>query len=453
MPPMTANAKVRDQLKEVRSALSTKRDERAGLVAARDQAKEAYTTADISPEQMLESTEFKDTQQAVKALGECDDGIADLQQQENGLLGILGEDAPAPGENGASASSSGVDALMKRTWDAQAILQGDRFKEFLASGAPTSHHKFGSVNLGQVADRDHAEAFFAGYEASGYQAAVVDSTNKVGAIPADRRGIVPPNLKPLTLLDLIPVGSTDSNSIDYVQVTAIPGSAAETAEGAVKPEETLTTVDATAPVRTIAGWIKVNKQALADVSGLQTLIGTLLPYDVKRRIESQILAGDGSGQNLRGILNTSGLGAPTWVDGDNVADAILRAITVIFLSDGDPNFVALHPLTWQDLLLMRENQAERTGAYLYGTPAAQVAPTIWGLAITNNRAVPADKPLVGDAMAATLLVREGVNVLVSDSDQDDFIRNRATVLAEARVAFPVWRPASFAVAVTADPTP
>jgi hypothetical protein len=74
------------------------------------------------------------------------------------------------------------------------------------------------------------------------------------------------------------------------------------------------------------------------------------------------------------------------------------------------------------------------------------SPTIWGLLVSSNRVVPAGNPLVGDSMASTLLVREGINVKVSDSDQDDFVRNRVTILAECRVAYPVWRPSGFAIA-------
>jgi hypothetical protein len=78
---------------------------------------------------------------------------------------------------------------------------------------------------------------------------------------------------------------------------------------------------------------------------------------------------------------------------------------------------------------------------IFGTYAAR---TIWGLAVTTNRIV--NKPLVGDPAGATLLVREGVNIKTSDADQDDFIRNRVTVLGETRVAMPVWRPTAFALA-------
>ncbi len=124
-------------------------------------------------------------------------------------------------------------------------------------------------------------------------------------------------------------------------------------------------------------------------------------------------------------------------------------MTTVILADQEPNFAALHPLAWQDLLLMRENASAPKGMYLYGGPATQAAATVWGLTVTPSTAVAQASPLVGDSSGCTLLFREGVNVKTSDNDQDDFIRNRVTVLAEARVAFPVWRPSAFAVADTA----
>src|SRR4051812_44737936 len=139
---------------------------------------------------------------------------------------------------------------------------------------------------------------------------------------------------------------------------------------------------------------------MEDAAGLATLINTLLPYDVRRKIESQVIAGDGLGQNLKGIMQQTGLGAPAFVAGDNIADAILRAMTTVVLADHEPNAAALHPVNWQDLLLMRESGsgATRSGTYLYGGPGQVGAATIWGLTITPTTAISATTPLVGDTM-------------------------------------------------------
>lgn len=434
---------IRDRLKAVREQLADARSRRASAKTERDEAKDKFAQA-AHDGPVTQWPEFGAAQEAVKKLGQIDDEIADLKTAEATILQMLGEDVPD------ALANEGRELIHQVTgWDGHALLaaEGSPYRQAVDQGVFSSTNKFGTVSLGQIASREEAVRFLSQGNAT---PGPVTSTGAAQLIQPDNRGFQPLNLRPLRFLDLIPTGTTDSNSIEYVQVQAIPGTTGMVAEGAVKPEVGLTLGDAVAPVRTIAGWIKVNRQAMDDAAGLATLINTLLPYDVRRKIENQVLAGDGLGQNLKGILNQTGLGAPAFVAGDNPADAILRAMTVVILSDADPNFVAAHPLTWQDILLMRETGAAgtRAGAYLGGGPFAFTAPTIWGLALTPSTVIPQATPLVGDANGVTLLFREGVNVKTSDSDQDDFVRNRVTILAEARVAAPVWRPASFAIADT-----
>jgi HK97 family phage major capsid protein len=437
---MSANGTLRERLKAIESKRAELRDQRAALVTARDQAKQAFADTEMDPTDAasMNSAEFKDAMQAVGELGEVDDKLNVLNESEKALLKLLGESTPdpSPGGNGPG----GFDSQDTRApWNAHRLLEGsDTYKAAVSGGVFSSTHKFGTIELGSIATREQFQGFLAATQDIGSPTATLTTS---AAIPPDNRGILPPTLRPLGFLDLIPVGTTDSNMIEYVQVTAVPTGAVETAELAAKASMGLATQDATAPVRTIAGYVKVARQALDDMAGLATLINTLLPYEVRRRIEAQVLAGNGSGQNLRGILNTSGIGSVGGLAYDNVADAILAGITAIVLADGDPNFVALNPVTWQTLLTMK---AQDSGVYLYGTPASLQAPTIWGLNITRNRVIDTDTPLVGDSNAVTLLVREGVNVKVSDSDQDDFTKNRVTILCEARVAVPVWYPAFFA---------
>jgi HK97 family phage major capsid protein len=437
----TANAQLRDRLKAVRAAKDEKRSERAQAVKDRDLAKEAFAGTGMDPNasDARGSGEFQDAMAAVGKLGEIDDAIANLEVQENGILSLLGDSAPAE----ARASGNGPSQIdmsdPRAPWNAHRLLENsDTYAHAKEIGTFTSDAKFGSIMLGQIANRDQFAGFLAASQAIGSPAGTLTTS---AAIPPDNRGMLQPALRPLTFLDLIPTGTTDSNMIEYVQVTAVPTGAVEVAELAAKASMGLSTADATAPVRTIAGYVKVARQALDDMAGLATLINTLLPYEVRRRIEGQVLAGNGVGQNLRGIINTSGIAAVGGLAYDNVADAILAGITAIVLSDGDPNFVAMNPILWQQLLTMK---ADTAGTYLYGTPASLQAPTIWGLTITRNRVIGQNTPLIGDSNAVSLLVREGVNIKVSDSDQDDFTKNRVTILCEARVAAPVWYPAFFA---------
>ncbi len=434
-PPNTA---IRDRLKTVQEQKRDLLSRRAEARKERDAAKEAFANADFSENgdaKIYETDEFKAAEDAVKKVGLLEDEIEDLTVAEQGLLRMVGDDQPDPAsKNGNGRTAAATDG--QRGWNGHRLLaESEAFRAAAEAGIFTSGARFGTVSVGEIVDRD---AFFSALPTAPANSVGTDQ----GAIVPDVRGIISPALGPLSILDIIPTGTTDSNIVQFVQVTALPGYAAEVGELQAKPEEGMTLQDATAPVRTIAGWAKLARQAMDDVAGLGTLINTLLPWDVRRRLQGQMLAGDGTGQNLLGILNTTGIGAPASAAGDNIADGILRAMTTVILSDQEPNFAAINPITWQDLLMMKTTY----GDYIYGNPGQVTTPVIWGLRITANRYVPQASPLVGDAMGATLLVREGVNVKVSDADQDDFIKNRVTVLAETRVAFPIWRPSAFAVA-------
>lgn len=441
----TANVAIRDRLKEVRDQSRSLRDQRADARKERDAAKESFANVKMEGSaKITEMPEFKNAEESVRRLGTLDDQLADLKIAEESILKMLGDDAPS---SEVIDNGNGTVSVPGRGWDGAALVGPDTsYGAAKKANLFSSSAKFGTIQLGQIASREEAVRFLSDLPTA--PAGPVTTTGASGLIQPDTRGLVQPSLRPLRFLDLIPTGTTDSNSIEYVQVTQIPGTAAPVAEGVLKPEQGLTLTDNTAPVRTIAGWIKVNRQAMDDAAGLASLINTLLPYDVRRKIEAQVIAGDGLGQNLKGITRQTGLGAPAYVAGDNIADAILRAMTTVILADHDPNFAALHPLDWQELLLMREvnTPGSKSGLYLYGGPGTMGAATIWGLTVTPSTAIASTSPLVGDSMGVTLLVREGVNVKTSDSDQDDFVRNRVTVLAEARVALPVWFPSAFAVA-------
>jgi hypothetical protein len=55
------------------------------------------------------------------------------------------------------------------------------------------------------------------------------------------------------------------------------------------------------------------------------------------------------------------------------------------------------------------------------------------LPLVESEALGDGEVIVGDSrISAKLGVRQGINVLISDSDQDDFTRNRVTILAEGR---------------------
>lgn len=420
---------MKQALKRVESELSQKRAERQEQIATRDELKAKISEA--SDQIDLESEDFKAAEEANKAATSLSDEIDGLVEDQRRILSLMAAEAEAvTAVNTTNGQSSAIERGGE--WDSRKILESPGYAAIQQMPLSRSAH-IGNVNLGEIVSQD---AF----------AAEIGSTDVAGLIQPDRRGLLPPLFRPLTLLDVFPSGTTTSNLVEYTQVTTMPEVAVEVAEGDEKPEAALAFEDADAPIRTIAAWIKFRKQTLADAPTLRSFVDNALRYDVRRRLETQIIAGDGTGENLTGILETDNVLEPT-TTGDSEADKIHNGITAIALANMAASVVILNPLDWEKIRLSRDasGAGAGTGGYLFGSPAQAGDTTVWGLRTVVSVGIPEGTALVCDPAGAMILIREGVNVLVSDSDRDDFTHNRVTVLAEMRAGLVVQRPDAFAV--------
>lgn len=413
----------RERLEEVKASLATARDERVPLEKARNEAREAYANQAGGPS--TDSDEFKEAMAAVAALGSKDDEIADLSKEHEGLLAMHGE-TPEASRNrpaGNAADPRGDD------WNADRLLADPKIRESLERIARSPKQRFGGISLGEIVGRDALAAEIAGTE---------------NMRRSEYLGVVPQLRRMLRVLDLFPKGTMDGNHVPYTQESGSFDTAAETAEGATKPEGALTLTDTEAKAKTIAHWQKVPKQLLEDFAALKALIEVRLKYGVERRLEKQLLNGKGEGEELLGILNTSGIGSVAFTAGALVTDQVLKAITSVLLADAQATGIVLHPTDWQTALLAK---AAGDGHYFSGGPFQVTPQVMWGVPLVASASVPKGTALVGDYEIGTqLLIRSGVEVLMSDSDQDDFVKNRATLLGEMRAALPVFRPPAFAKA-------
>ncbi|ASR83177.1 major capsid protein [Arthrobacter phage Abidatro] len=270
--------------------------------------------------------------------------------------------------------------------------------------------------------------------------------------------------RPLTIRDLISKRTTGSDTVEYVVQTAHTNAAAPVPEatstgplgdgtngtatkvtGGYKPEGSWAFERKTATVKTIAEWVPATKRALADAGQLQGLINDELRKDIAETEEVQILTGDGEGENLPGILNTSGIQSQAF-DTDLFVTA-RRAITKVrTVGRVVPSAFAFHPEDVEKIDLARENGA--TGKFLGAGPFAMGPRTLWGVPVVESEGVAAGEGLLGDFSKAVLWDREQTTVTMTDSHADFFIRNMVAVLAEERVAFGVTRPAAFATVAT-----
>ncbi|NIH98062.1 phage major capsid protein [Mycolicibacterium fluoranthenivorans] len=267
--------------------------------------------------------------------------------------------------------------------------------------------------------------------------------------------------KELKIRDLVSVRRTGSDTVEYVEQTAHTNAAAVVPEatssaapqapagtvqadlvrdpnGGYKPEGSWAFVRRTAVVKTIAEWVPSTKRALADVAQLEGLINDELRADIAEAEESQILSGDGTGENFTGIRNWSGI--QTQAFSTDIFETARKAITKArVVGRVNPNAIVVSPATAEIIDLAKD----LNGQYRYGGPQSIGPRTLWGRPVVESETQPDTDILVGDFSKAVLWDREQTTVTISDSHADFFIRNMVAILAEERCAFAVTRPKAF----------
>jgi len=179
-------------------------------------------------------------------------------------------------------------------------------------------------------------------------------------------------------------------------------------------------------------------------------------YGLRLQEDDQILNGDGLGENLTGILSTTGIQTYDWSDGvntpvvDTMADAIRRAATLSFLAYYEPTGVVLNPLDWEKIETTKDNN----GQYLVAVSVALGGePRVWRIPVVESPAIAEGTALVGAfGTGAQLYDREQASIRISEQHSDFFVRNAVVILAEQRLALAVKRPESF-VMVNFDSAP
>lgn len=263
-----------------------------------------------------------------------------------------------------------------------------------------------------------------------------------------KRDLVDEHFKrPLTVRDLITIGTTESDTVEYVRVTGITNNAAGVPEAdsiltsddtGRKPESAIATERVSESVKTIAHWIPATTRSLQDAGQLRTLIDSMLRYGLDEQMEDDMLNGTGS-DTFTGIFETSGISTQTF--STDLKTTARKARTKVRVTGRSiPTAILLHPTDVERLDLDINLQ----GNYYWGGPLTiNNNKTLWGVPVVECEAVAVGIGLIGDFKKAVLWDRMQSAISASNSHSDFFVKNLTAVLAELRAAFGVIRPSSF----------
>jgi HK97 family phage major capsid protein len=259
--------------------------------------------------------------------------------------------------------------------------------------------------------------------------------------PATRRpGIVESAQETATVRDLMLPGTTDNNTLTYMEETTFTNAAATVAEGGTKPESALDFTERTDNVRKIATWIPATRELLQDVRGIESYIRGRLMFMVRRTEEAQLLRGDGVAPNILGVQVR--VGVQTQAKGaDSVPAAVYKAMTKVrTIGFAEPTAAVFHPNDWQDVRLLTTTD----GIFIWGPPMDPGPERIWGLPVRITTGEVENTALVGAFRPmAQVFEREGITITVSTEHSTFFVENKVAILAEERLALAVYRPAAF----------
>ncbi|MHB2211827.1 phage major capsid protein [Methylobacterium sp. CM6257] len=289
------------------------------------------------------------------------------------------------------------------------------------------------------------------FKASGYRGtsrvetkATITSSSVSGAlgglVAPDRAGVQPTPRRPLTIRSLCRNLRTESNQVTLMVQNGRVNAANPAPEGTLKGEGSLEYVEQTFRVITLATWVPVTRQALDDAVGLQALIDSELRYNLAEKEEDQLAYGNGTGDNLKGLMpQATDFEAPFTVADETPFDRLLQALAQASVANFRPSAIVLNMADAFRLHSIKDGQ----GRYIGGGPYEGLVNLLWSIPWVGTNALAPNDFLVGDFNAAEIYDRLDTEVLITDSHADFFVKNLYAIRAEQRLAFVVRDPRAF----------
>ncbi|WP_139792885.1 phage major capsid protein, partial [Pseudophaeobacter leonis] len=267
-----------------------------------------------------------------------------------------------------------------------------------------------------------------------------DGAVGVGASVTRLPGIQALPQRRMTVRDLLSPGRMDGNTLEYVQETGFNNNAAPVPGGGRKPASDIKLAEKSTSAKVIAHHMKVSRQALSDVSQLRSMIDQRLLFGLDFKEENQLLNGDGTGQNLHGLIPNATAYDPAFApDGETVIDKMRLAMLQAVLAEYPATGHILHPIDWARVELTKDS----TGDYIIGDPQGSAQPMLWRLQVVQTQAITVDKFLTGAFKMGAQVFDRWQASIETGYENDDFTKNMVTILAEERLAMAIYRPEAF----------
>lgn len=269
----------------------------------------------------------------------------------------------------------------------------------------------------------------------------VSTANVTGTLwgSISRPGIIEQPKRKVHIRSLLPGGPIGpGTTYTFMRDAGGEGDPTPVSEGGLKPQMDVDLVEASVNIETIAGWLRVSRKAMNNIPGFIAYLQSRLPERLLKVEDAQILYGNGSTPNLKGIL-TSGNHVASTSTAPVLVEAIIDDISLLEDTyEREATGIAMRP---SDYYSFFKNKAAGSGEYdlPQGVSFVNGVLYILGIPVAPTTALTAGDYVVGDFQSgAQLLTQEGMRIEFFEQDGDNVQYNKVTVRIEETVALPVY---------------
>ena len=409
------------KLKDLKTEQASRMAEGDALVASTKESNpefNAVLAAAADPES-ADHKAFLEIDEAYKAADEIGETVRKIEEHLASKISAAGVDL--------NLDTLDTPTAAKAARIGDRIVASSEYEALLASGQLDSSQRVSMSHI-NVASRDELGTFLAASDGS-------------GLVPVDQQlGMpVPIPQRQVQLMDLITIAQTDSDAVEYSFMASRTDGTGNVAPGTASSQSDYVWDKATANVRRRAHHTRVLKSQMADAARMRTEIDGELERGVRLHTEAQALAGDGTGENWRGILNTVGISTAA-KGADTIPDAVHKGITTVRIAlEDDITAIGVHPLDYERYVLAKDGD----GRYLSGRgPQDSTVRTMWGYPAIVSTVFTEGTAVAANWAWAYLWLRSGVTI-ASGYINEQFISDEMTMVAEYRGAFAVKQPKAF----------
>ena len=259
----------------------------------------------------------------------------------------------------------------------------------------------------------------------------------------------PAATRPIQFINRIRQIPTTQNADVYMRQDAVTDiSSVGVTEGGVYNEMAFSATEQSNPIRGKGAFIPASTWELDDEPMARSMLEEQLPLEMQRIIDREALYGDGTGTNLTGLMEVTGVQTQAKGSGQNAIEAIAKAMEKVEINgQADTDFVIMHPGDWWDMITLQKS----AGDFLFGHPGAIPAMRILGTPIYKVQALDEGQALVG-AFNQYVHIRDRQSLRTYWMDQFDtsgtgaaaFTRptGRRMLVGDVRLCITVRRPAA-----------